>query len=216
MNYFNRNIKMNKFGELGEGLIKDIKKFSYILGLFYSDGYLTTQIIQNKYKQERLGICLIDKEVIEFISNEIGRNGDFETRRFKHLNPNKNDMYIVRTTNKDIINLFKFYGLTERKSQKDVHLPSNIDLDSFLLGYVEGDGCIDKSKVRITCKSKVFLQDIIDSYNDFKFGLVKVGGSYNLEVRGGKQERKRFLDRLYNTGQARMTRKIEKYNIFYG
>ena len=55
MNYFNRNIKMNKFGELGEGLIKDIKKFSYILGLFYSDGYLTTQIIQNKYKQESKG-----------------------------------------------------------------------------------------------------------------------------------------------------------------
>ena len=78
----------------------------------------------------------------------------------------KNSAKLQYTDRHTYDNLIK-YGVLEDKSHKDFHMPNipNEYINSFILGYFDGDGCITikstgYSVVSICCNSKIFLEEI--------------------------------------------------------
>lgn len=188
--------------------MQDIE-FSYWLGLIYSDGCLTSKQSNYKYCYDRLQLKLVDLEVIEEFANYINESKN----RIRSEEYKTNTIYFIDTGNKSIINLFKDYGLCYRKTYENLRLPNNIDVDSFVLGYFEGNGSLTDNRVFIN-GPKSLMQDIKDYYNDFNISLVTFKNSTRLEILGGLKERVRFLDRLYSTGQYRMKRKYNSYSQY--
>lgn len=134
----------------------DSHKKAYFLGLLYADGYICSGNYESS-KQVGIALQLCDKYIIEELYNEL----NLKTK----LNIYKNSVKLV-VTDVHLYNTLVNLGLQENKSYKDFVLP-NIDekfLNSFLLGFFDGDGCITNiqrtPKVEMVCNSKIFLESV--------------------------------------------------------
>lgn len=112
----------------------DSHEKAYFLGLLYSDGYICSSNYPTS-KQMGIALQLQDDYIIKRLHSVL----NLKTT----LNVYKNSIKLV-VTNKHLYDSLTKLGLSEDKSHKDFELPS-IDskfMNSFLLGYFDGDGCI--------------------------------------------------------------------------
>lgn len=120
---------------------------AYILGFLYADGYLVIEGNGTK----RIGIDLIDKNILEKIAKEIEFEGEVvDISNKKSGYKSKNKLYRLKITSPKIYEDLIKLGCLENKTHC-LSFPSNEQvryeyLNSFILGYMDGDGTIACSK----------------------------------------------------------------------
>lgn len=131
-----------------EFFLKKTPELHYTIGLFLSDGYIgKAKEIKNrdgttkKVGNDKIGIELIDKDVIEWIANVIEyKNKIYVRKRSQSLKTT----YTIQFTNNTALSVLREYGMVECKSNI---LVVEEHLDRHLIrGIFEGDGSISKSK----------------------------------------------------------------------
>lgn len=165
----------------------DTEEKAYILGLFYSDGYVTKQ-------ESGFELNIRDIDILEKIQKVIG--GDFKIRTRKR--PYKDtivEMCNYRMTSGIISNQLINLGVFERKSlilqfpSNDI-VPDNLKRH-FIRGYFDGDGSIslynDKRQIKtLYCGCVSFISKLNDYlYND---GIVN-----RSSINFGKDKKRRIF-----------------------
>lgn len=191
----------------------DSHEKAYFLGLLYSDGYICSANY-NATKIMGIALQLQDKYILEYFHSVL----DLKTK----LNVYKNSVKLS-VTNKSLYEDLCNLGMVEDKSHKDYTLPPIEPefLNSFLLGYFDGDGCVTIKNsgaivVSICGNSKVFLeciQDFLDQ-NNIQTRLNeesknKKNPLYVLYLKGRKNQIA-FRDLIYKNSPIWLTRKHEK------
>lgn len=165
----------------------DTEEKAYILGLFYSDGYVS----RNECGFE---LNIRDIDILEKVKNTI--KGDFKIKTRKRLYKNREvEMCNYRMASEIIAQQLKELGVFERKSlilqfPNDDIVPDNLKRH-FIRGYFDGDGSISQygSKKQIKtlyCGCVSFISKLNDYL--FKKNIVKKS-SLNF---GKDKERKLF------------------------
>lgn len=121
----------------------------------FADGYIS----KTPYGVN-IGIALQlqDKYILEYLKREINVSNKISN----YKNSSK-----FSVTCQHMYNILKNLGIKEDKSHLNYKIP-NIDekfINSFILGYFDGDGCITikstgYSVVSICCNSRLFLEDV--------------------------------------------------------
>lgn len=133
----------------------DTHEKAYFLGLLFADGY----VAKTPYGVNvGIALQLQDKYILEYLKKKL----NISNKISDYKNSSKLSVTCQHMYDK-LISL----GIKENKSHLDYKIP-NIDkkfINSFILGYFNGDGCITikatgYSVVSICCNSKVFLEDI--------------------------------------------------------
>jgi len=132
------NINENYFDTI------DTPEKAYWLGFFSADGY-----VHQERGQLSLELQEIDKSHVQKFANALSCNiplmeikGNFNNKPWTHFR------FSIKCRN--LVNKMNFYGITQRKSLTFV--PVNIPYNYFnywILGYMDGDGCIFQAKNRI-------------------------------------------------------------------
>lgn len=115
-------------------------------------------------------------------------------------------------------------GIQEDKSHQNYTLP-NIDenlLNSFILGYFDGDGCITikstgYSVTSICCNSKIFLESVKECLNkngietrDISIEKRSKNSLYILYI-SKRSEQLKFMDYIYKDSSIFLKRKHDKF-----
>ena len=230
-NHFNVNyhtLKQNliRFGyrspskKLSNQRVKPINYFSiidthekaYFLGLFFSDGYIATTPYG---KNLGIGLQKQDRYILEFLKNEWNVNNK--------ISDYKNSSKLQVTCSKLYNDLIKL-GIRENKSHLDYVLP-NIDdkfINSFILGYFDGDGCITikssgYSVVSICCNSKLFLTSLKNKL--LQFGIItrdilkekRINNDLYVLYLSKKENQLKFKDFIYKNSKIFLRRKYNKF-----
>lgn len=123
---------------------------AYYLGLLVTDGYVVNNAV---------GLDLVDKDVIEFISHVVKK--PYSTYVQKEPNQTK---YRIRIDNPQLVYELKRYGVEERKSKTIGNLSLYEDeykyLPYIIRGIIDGDGWIrkDGKEFFICSASQTFIQ----------------------------------------------------------
>lgn len=190
----------------------DTHEKAYFLGLLLADGYLT----KSTYSYI-VGIALqsCDKYILEYLKNELGTNSNISEYKNSHKLPISNEKLY-----NDLNNL----GMYEGKSHKDYDMP-NIGsefINSFILGYFDGDGCITiKSSgaivVSICCNSEVFLDQMKNTLlvHGIKTRVTCEKGErlnplYILYL-CGRENQLKFKNFIYSSSKIYLKRKFDKF-----
>ena len=184
-----KNIKIVNNNELNKGKSSKFKKYysdsnyfkiidtyakAYILGFTYSDGSV--------YNRERFGYLISqqDKEILEFIKNEISPTSIISTTINKKGSKNRKPQSLLRINNVEIVfDLINIWGVVPNKTifNKLVFPKINDKLIwEFLKGIFDGDGCINISKkniVRIViCMTDLnFLKEVQSFLNKYNLNF---------------------------------------------
>lgn len=178
------------------------EKAAYWAGFIAADGY-----IYNLGKYVRIEINIKDKQHLELLGNDIGKN---VTEYDKH------NSCKLTISSKHIVDTLRQYQITQNKSLT-LQFPTNINVDNihhFIRGYFDGDGCFFKN------------YQILGN-NDFLFGIVnslpfeccysitkpKNSNYYLLRVR--KKSFEQFFDFMYKDATIYLDRKYQKQLAFY-
>ncbi len=110
---------------------------AYLLGFLYADGY-----IRKKDNRIGLGLKPSDIKIVEYLKNAV------KTENKITIEANK--VTIEFASGKIVNDLLKL-GVKRNKTYKEMHLPiiDNCFMNSFILGYLDGDGWISISTKRI-------------------------------------------------------------------
>lgn len=134
----------------------------YFLGLFASDG----NIYKTNQGSEVIQFTLRDKKPLEDIINILGYTGSIK----EYNKPRIGLVYYLAITNKELVTFINtIFGNAYQKT-KNLKFPiinNNIQLEFFLRGYFDGDGCYtfsDKTKqffnIECYCDSLDFLNTL--------------------------------------------------------
>lgn len=194
--------------------IIDSAEKAYYLGLIYSDGYICSSNY-DRTKQVGIALQLQDKYILDNLHTIL----DLKTK----ISIYKNSAKLVITNlgmYQDLCNL----GVVENKSNSDYIIP-NIKpefINSFILGYFDGDGCITIKKsgaivVSICCNSYKFLESVQNYLNsqNIKTRLnkeMKSSGKYLYVLYlCGRKNQLKFKDLIYKNCNIFLTRKYDKF-----
>lgn len=181
---------------------------SYWAGFIAADGC----IILRKGRQNAVSIKLAIKDIdhLERFKECLKCNIPVTIFKSKYSTAN---FYI--SSDKIVNDLFLNYGIGARKSLT-LSFPkiSNEFIDSFILGYIDGDGCITKKSYGFHLKIRgttIFLNSVKDRLDDF-CGLGKGFKEVYTEgnIGGYRVSGKRiqpYLEHLYNMPVPKMPRK---------
>lgn len=194
----------------------DTHEKAYFLGLLFSDGYLYSSYYDIT-KSVGIALQLRDSYVLEYLKEKLNLTGKISIY--------KNSAKLVITNfsvYNDLINL----GMIENKSHSEYHIPNISEefINSFILGYFDGDGCITLKKsgavvVSICGNSKLF-------FNELQEVLRKNGieTRLNCEINHdpsrilyvlylkGRPNQLRFMDFIYKDCPIYLKRKKEKFD----
>lgn len=139
----------------------------YILGLLYSDGYLT----ENNNK-EYVGLKLIDKQILDDISSLTECNQPYKCG----VTSANNQLYRIEFRDKQVIEDLKNLGFHKRKTFTITYpnIPFEYNGD-FIRGVFDGDGCIHFSKKKGRINSYVTNFQILGTF-DLLEGIKKYIG----------------------------------------
>ena len=191
----------------------DTPEKAYFLGYLFADGYISKTTYGTSIG---IGLQLQDKYIIETLCEQM--------QIPKKIGIYKNSAKLQYTDQHTYNNLVSL-GICEDKSHKDFHLPNIPDelMNSFILGYFDGDGCITikstgYSVVSICCNSKVFLEDVKKWLDDNKIQtrpitIEKGSRKNNLYILylSGRENQIRFFDLMYKDSSIYLTRKHDKF-----
>lgn len=210
---------VNKIRRLNNEIIDyfkiiDSAEKAYYLGLIYSDGYICSGNY-NRTKQVGIALQLQDKYILE----RLHTNLSLKTK----INEYKNSAKLVITNlgmYNDLLNL----GIIENKSKSDYTMPKINEnlLNSFVLGYFDGDGCITIKNsgaivVSICCNSKIFLESLQEylNSNDIKTRLNtekrKLKNNLYVLYLCGRKNQLKFKKLIYKDSPIFLTRKYDKF-----
>ena len=190
----------------------DTPEKAYLLGFLFSDGY----IAKTAYGVAiGLALQLHDKYILEYIKQAWG----VDNKISEYKNSAK-----IQVTDSHMYNRLVELGIQEDKSHQDYILP-NIDenlLNSFVLGYFDGDGCITikstgYSVTSICCNSKIFLESVKQFLNkngietrDVTIEKRPKNNIYVLYI-SKRAEQIKFMDFIYKDNSIFLKRKHDKF-----
>lgn len=190
----------------------DSHEKAYFLGLFFSDGYISSTPYG---KNLGIGLQKQDRYVLEFLKNEWNVNNKIsDYKNSSKLQVTCEQLY------KDLLNL----GIQENKSHTDYTIPNIEDkfINSFILGYFDGDGCITikssgYSVVSICCNSKVFLKSLKNKLLQFDIVTREIitekrpnNDLYVLYL-SKRENQLKFKNFLYGNSKIFLKRKYNKF-----
>lgn len=192
----------------------DSHEKAYYLGYIYSDGYICSGNY-DRSKQIGIALQLQDKYILDRLHNNL----QLKT----NISIYKNSAKLVITNlgmYNDLVNL----GVKEDKSHQDYTIPSIPEefINSFILGYFDGDGCITIKAtkaivVSICCNSKIFLESVQNylSLNGIETRLNQEkrssGNNLNILYLKGRKNQLKFKDLIYKDSPIYLTRKYDKF-----
>lgn len=190
----------------------DTHEKAYLLGFLYADGYIS----KTSYGVS-IGIALKleDQYIVEYIkkvwqvSNKIGI----------YKNSAK-----LQVTDQHLYKCLRQLGIQENKSIKDFNIPSISKelLNSFILGYFDGDGCITIKKtgysvVSFCCNSRLFLESIkkILEDNEIKCRPISISKRKNnplyILYLSKRENQIKFMNFVYKDSPIFLKRKHNKF-----
>lgn len=193
----------------------DTHEKAYFLGLLFSDGYICSSYY-DVTKFIGIALQLKDAYVLEYLKKELNISNK--------IGIYKNSAKLV-VTNIEVYNDLKKLGMIENKSHSEYTIPDIPEefINSFILGYFDGDGCITLKKsgavvVSICGNSKVFFEDLQKRLK--KYGIEtrlnceirkNVNPIYVLYLKG-RPNQLRFMDFIYKDCPIYLKRKKEKFD----
>lgn len=188
---------------------------AYFLGLLFSDGYICSTYYDVS-KSTGIALQLRDAYILEYFKEKLNLSGKISVY--------KNSAKLV-ITNIGVYNDLKKLGMVENKSHSEYTIPNIPEefVNSFILGYFDGDGCITLKKsgavvVSICGNSKVFFEDLQNILK--KYGIEtrlncetkrQVNPLYVLYLKGRPNQLK-FMDFIYKDCPIYLKRKKEKFD----
>ena len=178
------------------------EKSAYWAGFIAADGYIYKP---NNYV--RLEINIKDKQHLELLGNDIGKNV---------TGYNKHNSCKLTISSKHIINTLEQYNITQNKSLT-LQFPTNINTDNihhFIRGYFDGDGSF--YKIYDIVGNQQFLQSLVNSLPfkcEYSLYKPKDENSYVLRIR--TKSLKQFFEFMYKDSTIYLDRKYQKQLAFY-
>ena len=178
------------------------EKSAYWAGFIAADGYIYKP---NNYV--RLEINIKDKQHLELLGNDIGKNV---------TEYNKHNSCKLTISSKHIINTLEQYNITQNKSLT-LQFPTNINTDNihhFIRGYFDGDGSF--YKIYDIVGNQQFLQSLVNSLPfkcEYSLYKPKDENSYVLRIR--TKSLKQFFEFMYKDSTIYLDRKYQKQLAFY-
>ncbi len=136
------------------------EEIGYLIGLFLSDGWIDKD---KKRSINRISFCSDSLAVIENVKRILKKKFDIDS----NVLINKN-VYYIKINNKEINdNLIKILKISDKYSS-NINIPDYIlrspksVIFSFLSGYIDGDGSINKNRkvINITSISEIFIRTL--------------------------------------------------------
>ena len=190
---------------------------AYILGLFYTDGY-----VYRNYDGIHIQLTISDKYLLERIASRFGHSAtviDIDCSAKRKKMPNALDMARLGVYSREIEEQARLLGVIRNKTHH-LSLTNKIPhefMHSFMRGVIDGDGCIGYYKSGLACKfatmSSKFASDICNYPFEEKLKAYqsKQSGIYNVHVMGGQKATLSFLCKIYeNKNDLYLERKYAK------
>lgn len=194
----------------------DTPRKSYYLGLLYADGCAS-----DRNHSIQISLQERDKHIIESFNNDIGSDYKIRFVDMKKKSINYSNQYNLCITNEKFYNNLVNLGLIPHKSLI-LQFPDFLDpslVPSFLLGYMDGDGSINKKEGRCSLiGTESFCKKVAEIVNN-ELGIhASISLCHNnststtRECRiSGRKQAKKFLDWLYNNSDIWLERKYQSY-----
>ena len=188
---------------------------AYLLGFIAADGAIVN-------KELTITISKRDRIILDLLKYELVSTNDIQEIHHKST-----DTELVRftTSNEELINGIKKWGITEVKSLNMPNIIENIPhpyKNSFILGYFDGDGSINVREVfinkRYTRKQSVQIR----ATKEFALGIVQHLDIKSFHITDEKMpnltissldEIKKFYHSLYDNSPFYLSRKRDKFLI---
>jgi LAGLIDADG-like domain len=133
------NTKRRNRYTLNEGYfdVIDSQNKAYLLGLIAADGCVT--------KSNYVAFESIDKELTEMLSKELKYSGEIKIIQHQNYAPH----YRINFSSEKLASSLYSYGIIPgRTFSGETYFPSSKYLQSYVLGYFDGDGCAYANKGR--------------------------------------------------------------------
>lgn len=197
----------------------DTSNKAYILGLLYADGC-------NHVKHNAVTISLqeCDKEILEFVKNELEYEGPLRINKLSEKNSNYKDQYMLSINNEHISRKLEELGVVNAKSLI-LKFPEWLDeslYSAFVRGYFDGDGCVSYDEKRQKCYTKIagtwefcnklsmILNDLSCKHNIVHPKQSKNSNTFILQTCGNKSSLT-LLSWIYDDAKVYIERKYQKY-----
>lgn len=196
----------------------DIKLYSYLFGLFGTDG----SVYRSKTNEHiyRLGLELIDKDIIDNICSKL--EDCSQSERIRNTNfKEQYHTYILYCTNNEFINWCEKNGFPLFDKTNIIAPPIyEYSKSDFWRGVIDGDGSIgrktatDEPFISLVTKSEA-LKDAFENYieqiTNFKpnNNRNKRDGVFNITIHGEKAVK--LINTLYQNSNIYIDRKYQKY-----
>lgn len=215
--------------------IIDTHEKAYILGFIIADGCVKLEKRKNFNFSKRIAITvsITDEQIIHYIHNVICPETKLVYTHNKKGAINRNPQITVQWTSKHMVDtLMNKYKILPRKTQ-DIdfefpfeHIPDNL-LGSFILGFLDGDGCVSKYTLTFVSTSKPFLiqlenifkkffeknKELISEYKGHIITEHNKMTYYKYSICLGKGRKKFIKKFLYDNCPIFLQRKYDKFNI---
>lgn len=121
------------------------KKVAYLIGFLIGDGNFEKG---GGKRTDRMGVTTTDEDVVNFINDNFT---PFDTSNPKYNNSPSRDIYAKlpsyrKTFSTKFSKDFKHYGILYRKVDRVYQNIKKCDMNHFLLGFLDSDGCISYSR----------------------------------------------------------------------
>lgn len=196
----------------------DIKLYSYLFGLFGTDG----TIYRNRTNTHiyRLGIELIDKDILEKIVTSLPDCTTGERVRDTNFKQEYHS-YILYCNNKEFIKWCEEAGMPLHDKTNTITLPTKeYSKTDFWRGVIDGDGSIgsktiDKQPfINLTTKSESLKENFCDYINEItgfcpNIHRNKRDNIYNITIHGEKAQK--ICKNIYTDANIYLDRKYQSY-----
>ena len=193
----------------------------YFLGILYADGY----------NDEKKGVVALklqekDRDILNSLAKLLLKDGDVKLYEYKDLKTGKKDLSL-RISSRKLSNRLVELGCFQKKSfllQFPLNLIKNKFFNAFVLGYFDGDGCVNISLIRN--KWKVLTVTFIGS-KDFSIGLyeflktldinahiAKMRGCYRVYF-SSQEDCCKICDFMYDDAKMCLKRKQQKFLDYF-
>lgn len=187
---------------------------AYSIGLICADGCLSKE----KYHTILIQLQESDAEILERINKELGSNRPLHFVDMKKRKESYHNQMLLSVTNKHMWETLNKMGITPNKSLtlKYPSIPDEYQRD-FIRGYLDGDGCIYKTK---NCVGFLGTEDFISTLREYIYintGIV--GRIYDTQSNNitkdltiyGKTKVPKFLEWIYDGADMYINRKHQIY-----
>lgn len=189
--------------------IIDSEDKSYLLGLMFSDGWVSTNNV--------IGFTSKDKELVELFGSCINSTYPIIERVYPN---SKNLGYELRITSEKMFNDLNRHGCIRNKShilQFPPNIPDNL-INHFIRGVFDGDGCIRKDKKNNLRFDICGAKDLLNSINSIlskqcSITLTPISSHSSIfRIRhSGNKKCKLIKEYLYKNATLYLKRKYEKW-----